>query len=816
MKKLIILYLSIINTISAQLTGVINGEVVDGKTKQPLIGVNIQVVDTDYGAASDVNGYFYITNVPVGTQHIVVRMIGFKERLFLNLPVTSARPVYVLAELEIDPIKVEAIEVTGNAFAKSSNAIISTMNVNQSEIRSDPGGAYDIQRVVQSLPSVTSASDQENEIISRGGAPGENLFVMDEIEIQNPNHFAFEGTGGGPINMINPLFVREIEFTPGAFSVRYGDKVSSVMDIKLREGSREHFEWDFDLSMAGAGLNAEGPLGGGRGSFLLGTSWSYLDLVIKSVGMTAVPKYNHHQAKLIYDLNPKNRLILNGLVAYDNINIESENDVVSYGAESVDQEGEAYVGGISLRTLLGETGYGIATVAITNQRVYHWVYSGTDHENPWFTRDNIISELHFKDNWVLQSKIGEINTGFSLKRSAFNYNEWATPDTSYRYDTSLWDGGKWNFTEGIDEPPITGIDWIRPDWSLNNSDYFWKYAYHLQNTFNIGSLLKITVGGRTDYFNANKEWVFSPRFNLQYNLNQITAMHFAYGRHYQYPSYIMILQNDLNKNLKAKNTDQFVVGIEHYFDKDLRGSVEMYYKKYNNIYTAYYWTNHREEYPDTLAHFGQWLNEGEARSYGIELFLQKKLAQNWHGILSYAWSHSDAKDVRDDFNNPVLEQKEQKDLWYDWNYDMRHRLTVIGGWKKKLHKEDWYNNVRTKLWFKLLGPLNPLSDEIELSFRYAYNSGRPYTERIYSPEQFSWITIEGREWNNKRYPAYNRLDIMFLQRHHFEKLNLVMYIDIMNVFNTNNIWDWAYKDNGTKEEVWQYKTMPIGGIVLEF
>jgi len=816
MRYPILLYLFFINITFAQLTGIITGEVVDEKTKQPLIGVNIQIISTDYGAASDLNGYFYIGNIPVGTQHISVRMIGYKERVFLNLPVTSARPVNILAELEIDPVQIEAVKVSGNAFAKSSNAIISTMNVNQSEIRSDPGGAYDIQRVVQSLPSVTSASDQENEIISRGGAPGENLFVMDEIEIQNPNHFAFEGTGGGPINMINPLFVREIEFTPGAFSARYGDKASSVMDIKLREGSREHFEWDFDLSMAGAGFNAEGPINNVKGSFLMGTSWSYLDLVIKSIGMTAVPKYNHHQIKFVYDINPKNRLILNGLTAFDNINIESENDVISYGAESVDQKGEAYVGGLSLRTLLGETGYGITTLAFTNQRVYHWVYRGTDHDNPWFTRDNNISEIHLKNNWVLQSKTGEINTGFSLKRITFNYNEWAIPDTSYLYDVTLWDGEKWNFPSGIDEPPILGIDWVRPKWNVESKDYFWKFAYHLQNTFNIASSLRFVVGARADYFNASQEWTFSPRFNLQYNLNQLTTMHCAFGRHYQYPTYIMILQHELNENLKAKNTDQFVVGVEHFLGKDMRGSLEVYYKEYNDIYSAYYWTNPREEYPESLVHYGHWLNKGEARSYGIESFLQKKLSRNWHGIVSYAWSHSEAKDVRGDFSNSEVEGDGQKNLWYAWDYDMRHRLTLIGGWKKKLHEEDWYNNIKTKLWFKLLGPLNPLSDEVELSFRYAYNSGRPYTERIYIPEQFTWINSDDSEWNNKRYSDYNRLDIMFVQRHHFEKLNLVLYVDIMNIFNTNNIWDWAYKENGTKEEVWQYKTFPVGGVVLEF
>ncbi|MBU0529084.1 TonB-dependent receptor [bacterium] len=816
MRNYTLIIIFTMNITFAQLAGIITGEVIDGKTKQPLIGVNIQVIDTDFGAASDLNGYFYINNVPVGTQHISVTMIGYKERIFLNLPVTSARPINVVAELEIDPVQIEAVEVSGNVFSKSSNAIVSTMNVDQSEIRSDPGGAWDIQRVVQSLPSVTTTSDMENEIISRGGARGENLFFMDNIEIQNPNHFGFEGTGGGPINIVNPMFVREIEFTPGAFSARYGDKASSVMDVSLREGSRHHFEYDFDLSMAGAGLNAEGPIASGKGSFLLGTAWSYMDLVVKNIGMTAVPHYNHHQAKIVYDINPKFRLIANGLVAFDNINVKAENEVVSYGAESVDTEGESYVGGLSLRTLLGKIGYGISTIAFTKQRTYHWVYSMEQHDNPWFTRDNTITDLTYRDNWVIQTPAGEFISGLSLKQITYNYAEWAKPDTGYYYDTSLWDGSQWNFPEDVDKPQVTNIKYYQPEWYNYEDGKYWKFAYHLQNKIKFGTKLQLTSGLRADYFSGTEDWVFSPRLNVQFNLNRITTAHIAYGRHYQFPEYYIIAHNDINQDLRAKYADQLVAGAEHFFSKDFRGSLEVYYKKYDDIYTHYYWTHPQEQYPDSLQHIDEYENKGAGKSYGVELFLQKKLTRNWHGILSYAWSRSQAKDVRDFVGGPNPNTEEKAGEWYNWDYDYRHNLTFIGGWKKKFHEEDWYNNIKEKLWYKILGPLNPLADEVELSFRFAYNSGRPYTEKTYMPELFDWATLEDTEWNKMRYPEYQRLDIMYLQRYHFKKLNLVFYIDIMNIFNHKNIWDWAYNRDGSKEEVWQYTTFPVGGVTLEF
>lgn len=198
-------------------TSTIAGIVLDEATQQPLIGANVMIVDTHLGDATDLEGRFEITGIAVGTRHLQVNMIGYEKRVFLNLMVTAARPLDLVIELKMESLEGEAIEVTGKAFTRSSASVLSTLHVDNFEIRSDPGGAYDIQRVVQSLPSVTTAIDQENEIITRGGMPGENLFLLDNIEIPNPNHFGFEGAGGGPINMINPLFVREIEFTPGAF-----------------------------------------------------------------------------------------------------------------------------------------------------------------------------------------------------------------------------------------------------------------------------------------------------------------------------------------------------------------------------------------------------------------------------------------------------------------------------------------------------------------------------------------------------------------------------------------------------------------------
>jgi outer membrane receptor protein involved in Fe transport len=310
--------------------------------------------------------------------------------------VSQARPIELEISLKPKPIEMGAVEVKGNTFSKSSGATLSTFNVDQAELRSDPVGVYDVQRMVINLPSVSTASDQENEIIARGGLPGENLFLMDGIEISNPNHFGMDGAGGGPINMVNPLFVREIEFTPGAFSAKYGDKASSVMDVSLRNGSRKSFEYDANVSMAGAGLNIEGPIENGRGSFLASSNWSYLDLILTSIGLTAVPKYNNHQSKIVYDLDKNNQLTFNTLLGFDAIHIQGGDDVVSRGAESVDHKGNTIVAGIGLRTILNSNSYRKILLSQVFNNYNNIVYDYPDKSNPWYTINNANKETTFK------------------------------------------------------------------------------------------------------------------------------------------------------------------------------------------------------------------------------------------------------------------------------------------------------------------------------------------------------------------------------------------------------------------------------------
>ena len=773
-------------------TGELYGRVVDKGTHQPLPGVSVLVEGSRLGASTDTAGVFRIERVPVGSHNLRFMMIGYETLVKSNVVVNPGRETWVEAALREVALEMEAIRVRASYFEKARDAVVTTRTMDFEEIRQDPGSSEDIQRVMQALPAVVSGSDQMNEIIVRGGIPGENLFLMDTIEIPNPNHFGNQGAGGGPINMINTLFVREVNFMAGAFPAKYGDKVSSVMDISLREGSRERMEGTFDLGMAGAGGLFEGPLTGGRGSYLLSARKSYLDLIISSTGLTAVPYYYNLQGKVVYDLNDNNKLLINAIYGNDRITIEEEEEeeATGYtrGAENVRARSHQYAVGATLRSLWGK-GFSDLTISRALNYWDTFVYGATGE--PYYTNRSTEAEHTAKFDWVYQfSKAHEIGAGVSYKQVYADHNIWSDPDTLFRWDTSF---------PTADQDTILSVFRTYPVWEDDQEVRSGKMAAYVQHKWRPGSRITLNIGLRTDRFAYTGRAHVGPRVGLSLLLAPSTTLNVAYGDHYQSPAYVELTSNPKNKTLEYKRTQQVVLGLEHLFREDTKGTLEVYYKEYSNVPIPRAWTTKNPF--DSFQ--GELLTEGKGDARGVEFFLQRKMSGNFQGTLSYSYSRSRAFDPR--FGE-----------YYDWNYDYRHVFTAISSYRWKLMHRAWYQRLKEKTWYKVFAWLIPLADETVVSFRWRYLGGRPYTERTYHREWHTWITEADQKLNTRRYPVYHRLDLRLDRRFMFGGWNMVTYFDLQNVYNRDNIWGYQYKENGEVENVLQFKVFPIGGLVIEF
>jgi hypothetical protein len=792
MLRIFIIFSLVLTGLMVAQSGYLGGLITDAESSQPLVGANISIENSEVGAASDMDGQYVIADLRPGSYNIRIEYLGYQPVLKNNVVVRSGRRTELNIRMQQEAIENEGVEVVANYFLIPREAVASSQSIDFEEIRRAPGSNVDIQRVVQNLPSVVSGTDQVNEIITRGGNPGENLFVMDRMEIPNTNHFALQGAGGGPINAINTLMVENVDFYAGAFSSRFGDKASSVMNLTLREGSRERFSGDVDISAAGFGGIVEGPIGDGTGSYLFSARKSFLDLIISNTGLTAVPQYYNLQGKVAYDINANNYLIINGFFGDDNIHIKDQDETNSNQGsetENVRSANKQYAYGTTLRTMWNQNLVSFTTLSLVGNIWKANIYRTSSGED-YITNDSHEREYQLKSEFSYNLGRGNnLDFGASVKLPDFSHDRWLAPDTTFIYDVA-----------GGNPEDIIGIKYIRPEFEQNESIFATKLYGYTQLRYMLTPQTEVTAGIRYDYFDFTGFNAFSPRLGIKQDLGKNSKVSFALGRHYQAPQYLTLTLNPANNDLQSYYSDQVVVGLEQLFGSATRATLEFYYKDYKNIPVDFQRTT-----GETYAFYdGLFVGDGQANSYGAEFFFQKKLTQNWSAIVSYSYSKSETKDLRPD--------KE----WYPSDFDYRNVLNVVVGYKYPMYDMGWYDNMKKQAWYPFAAFFLPFADEVEWSVRYRYLGGRPYTEPVYVAENRTWIIAADAPYNNVRYPAYNRLDFRLDRRFFFNSWTMVTYIDIANVLNTPNIWEYQYNDDGTREDILQYETFPVIGVTLEF
>ncbi|HAP35240.1 MAG TPA: TonB-dependent receptor, partial [Bacteroidetes bacterium] len=240
-------------------TGFLTGTVLNSSTKEPIVSATIVIQGTKTGAATDIDGNFIIKNVAIGTYNIRVSALGFMPMVKTDIVISVGKPAHVHFEIMESSVELEGITITTEYFQKSPDAPISVQTLGAEEIRRLPGGLEDVVRAISILPGVAQVQNGRNDLIVRGGAPSENLFVIDNIEVSNINHFGTQGASGGPLSYINLDFVNETTFKTGGFGAKYGDKLSSVLAIELKDGREDQLGGKATISASQFGLNLEGP-----------------------------------------------------------------------------------------------------------------------------------------------------------------------------------------------------------------------------------------------------------------------------------------------------------------------------------------------------------------------------------------------------------------------------------------------------------------------------------------------------------------------------------------------------------------------------
>jgi len=737
-------------------TGSIRGRVIDQSTKEPLPAAIVQIVDLQIGGSADIEGRFTLNDIPVGTHRVRASLVGYEPHTESDVIVATARPVELVIELRQSSIDIEGVEVRAGYFQRTPDAPVSVQRLSYEEIRRSPGGFEDVVRAIAVLPGVAQAQPGRNDLVVRGGAPSENLFTVDNIEIPNINHFGTQGAGGGPLSYINLDFVRETAFSTGGFGVRYGDRLSSVLNIDLRNGRTDRFGGKATISASQFGLNVEGPFAE-QGSLVFSARRSYLDFIFKSAGFSFVPEYWDFLGRARYALDGKNELTFLAVGAIDDVSFFDEDaDDRFNNSRVLGTAQRQYASGATWRHLFD---HGIATFTLGRSFVQ---YNGLQRDSllrPIFSNQSKEGETSLRADVTLRTgQTTEFSFGAQAKLIRFNANL-ALPGYVSPFGDTL---------------------------SVNVQDYRTygtKGSAYLQLTHKLFTRLTFIAGGRGDFFDLiDKSFAVAPRAALLYEISPLTTLTASAGVYYQSPSYIWLVADNANRELRHVRADQLVLGIEQMLREDLRFRVEGYMKEYRDYPASLgrpylVLSNTGGGYggsEEGFASFGfdRLASLGTGRSVGVEFLLQKKLSEiPLYGLASLTLSRTRFASV-DGRERPG-------------SFDQAFILNVSAGYQ---FNEKW-----------------------EASTKFRYASGRPYTP----------FNVDGTQnvaaYNSERTSAVHSLDIRVDRRWNFQSWTLITYVDVQNIYNnrTSGSVRWNAREQRVEMDESSIGILPSIGISAE-
>lgn len=740
----------------SQTTGGITGKVIDQISNESLPGVNIIVVGTDLGAATDVNGEFTITGLKPGIYQLKASFIGFNPSLKSDIIVNTAKPASVIFKLSEAVIELEGVIVSSDVFENLPTEVNSVKKFSYEEIRRAPGGFEDVVRALSVLPGVARQSAGRNDLVVRGGAPSENLYLVDGFVVPNINHFGTQGSTGGPLSFINLDYVNETTFSTGGFQANYGDKLSSVLKIDLREGRKDRLGGKALISASQFGINLEGPVNK-QSNFIFSLRRSYLDFIFNAAGFNFVPEYYDLLAKYTYDIDNSNKISYLFVGALDNVKFNNDDDdAVFDNARILGTDQNQYTTGLSFRHLFNK---GYYKITLSRNFISYDGFQNDTLLNPIFLNNSKEAEHELKADIVYKiASASEINIGGSAKY--INYNsEILFPE---KFVTT--------FGETL---PIT---------SLNANEDFYKFGLYALYSGNYFNRLRFNFGIRGNYFNAiDTKFTISPRLSLSYYLTELTSLNFSTGIYRQSPSYIWLTLPE-NKSLKPIQVNQFIIGFGHRLREDTNVKLEGFYKDYSNYpasilrpylvlaNTGAGFSGSEENYSS----FGlePLSSDGKGYSRGIEFSIQKKSSSLKHyGIASITYSES-------------------------------YFTSLDGIERTGQYNQEWIANISAGYIF---------NDKWEAALKFRYATGSPYTPYNLDGTQnrADYLTSSLKDSHG--------LDVRVDRRWNFEGWALITYLDIQNIYNSKNITAvrWDYKERKVEENS-EIGILPSIGISLEF
>jgi hypothetical protein len=746
-----------------QAMGMIRGRVVDRLSQRPVVDVTVTLIGAGLATRTDGEGAFAIGGVPAGTYRVQATRVGFRPGAAPDVVVSAGYPTVLRFELARLEPTLAAVRVARDAaaLAPPNDAPVSVTTLTADLVRRAPGALADVSRLVQAMPGVAAGNDQRNDIIARGGAPSENLFLLDGFEVPNINHFGAQGTSGGGIGMIHNELLAQATFHTGAFPSTYGNRLSAVLDLRQRDGDRERWRTQADMSLAGVGAIVEGPLGR-RASVIASAREGYFGLLAGPFGLTAVPRTTNGQLRAAWESGSGHRLWLSALGGRDAIDFVSLPDdlgnIDPTGTERV--RGDRHMVGLGWQHPLGVHGAGRFTVSRASLGYGEDVTEARlNGARTWFNRSRE-AELTVRYDLTAQlDGLGELTAGAVVRRLGTRTRMEAPFGT---YLPLVPQGRVQPFR--IDSTMPSGIEGL-----------------HLQLSRDAGPV-QLTAGVRADRFDLAEAIRVSPRLAAAIRLSPALDLTAAVGRYHQQVPLVYLAAIAGNRSLSPMRADHAIVGVSWTPAPALKITLEGYEKRYAAYPVAtgipqLTLANAGDSY-DVVSALVPMRSLGQGRVRGIELFAQRQLFEGLYWQV--ALSHTRVRHVAGD------------GIWRRGAYDAPFSATVIAG---RRFGTRW-----------------------DLSMRGAVASGRPTTpvRSDLSTEQRRLI-LDAERLYTDRAASYQRFDVRGERRFTVGGRPLAVYLDLQNVTNRRNVAgvDWNPKTNRLAVAE-QAGLLPVLGLNLKF
>jgi len=739
---LIFIYIALISA-TAQQTYTIKGVVKDNLTGDPLPFVNVVIWNTVNGSVTGNDGTFAISGVTPGSYRLQASFVGFKPFVTAEFRVVKS-DVFFPIELEESSQNLEEVSVVASPFRKTAESPLGLRVIGFKEIEKSAGGNRDISRVVQSFPGVASTAAYRNDLVVRGGGPSENRFFLDGVEIPNINHFSTQGASGGPVGIINPDFVREVNFYSAAFPAARGNALSSVLDFKLQDGNPVKSSARAVLGASEIVFSANGPLGK-KTTYLVSVRRSYLQFLFELIGLPFLPTFTDAQFKIKHQFDRHNELTVLGLGAIDDMKLNTdmkdmsdENKYILEYLPVVKQKtytlGAVYkhFAGHNIYSLIGSTSY-------MDNRNVKYKDNIEEPENLSLKYRSGESEFKLRSENLFHLPFVHITAGGNLEYARY------TNDTYQKLYTNT----------PVVQDYRTALGLMK--WGL--------YATAVYESYN--ERFTASLGLRADandYSNEMNNLInqLSPRLSLSYRLYKDIYLNGNAGRFYELPPYTTLgFKNNKDEYVNQTNglryirSDQAGAGVEFRPASYLKFTAEGFYKHYNH-----YPMSVLDSVPlaSKGADFGVLGNEAvtstaSGRAYGLELMGRWYNYKGLTFIASYTWVRSEYKDGR----NP--------DKYLPSAWDNKYLFTFSGTYSLP---RNW--DIGAK--FRLVGPAPYTPYDIEKSSLVEAWDAKGNLYYDYS------------RFNSERLEPFSQLDIRVDKTYSFRKWMLTIYLDIQNAMKS--------------------------------